>query len=331
LTRATVNLNSNQVSTNSNGEVSTTMSSNPYYAHIANASIYGSIGSYPAYPLETNSNISISRQLNRTTAYEGIQNAIYTFTHYKTYTTIKKYKDYWEQKYKYVSGEGYYFYPPRLISSTLISDKTVFDSKYTIGGISYINAINNIQMKVGFLPIAVTYVLQNLSILDKTSSENLTLNYTGNNTNLAATSFYSHINGYLNTESALKNTEKALKIFSSGISLGVAVIDVLSTLNVFGDSSMPEIVADSLSLISSVLAFSANVLSLFNSIGSITNANTATISTSITDAPSINSLTGSNYSIQMYFTKNPINVDINGNDYSFYAPINYFNATKVID
>jgi hypothetical protein len=320
----TLGINSAQIGISASGAITSQMSTNPSYEHVASLYTGTSVNEYPVYPLNLfSSSANSSVRQNQTTGYVGIQNVTYTFTHFNQYTN--SYKNEYQKTcviYEYIDGQPIYKCSTELLSSTLLS--SVYDGNFTVGSITNINTTNGIQLQSGFLPIEVNMVLQKL--LEGSSNGTLVLNDSGSGTTLQASTVWAHTYAYTNGAQAIQDASNALKTFSTAIDLGLAVSDVLSAADVF-DTTLPEIVSDSLELISQTLDMSASVLNLFSTISFVSGTKAVSIGYGVTNAPAP---TGSSYNMQLFESASPLSFIANGNSYQIYAPTDYLNATSII-
>lgn len=322
----TLGMNSAQVGISSTGEVSSEMSTSPSFEHVANVLTGTSGNSYSVYPLNLFSNsANLSLRQNETTAYVGIENVTYTFTHFNQYTN--SYRDYWEVYYWIyaynIDGQPVYkTNGPSLVNQTLTS--SVYDGNFTIGEISDIRSVNGIRVSAGFLPVQVNAVFQYL--LEGSSNGTIALNSSGSGSTLEASTAWAHTYGYTDGSQAIQNEAGALGDFSTAIDTGLVIIDALAATDVIG-WDIPAIVAYTAGLISMTLGLTARMLSSFSTISFVSGTNAASIAYWVTNAPAP---IGTGYDMQLFESSTPLSFTANGNSYSIYAPTDYINATSTI-
>lgn len=312
----TINMNSVNVYNSSAGEVSSVMSTSPSYAHDANISETSYLSTFGAYPLNifpSRGNLSVRQ--NETTAYVGIGNVTYTFSHYNQYT------DKYSNKYERICN----IYPNGaenchnvFISSTRVAH--TYDGNGTIGAISAINTNNgDLTMVADYLPVFVNAVLHK-TINASNGTVYMSASTPGNV--VQAFTIWAETYGYSNANSVISTTANVLSTFSSAISLGLAIADALAAGGIIGE---PGEIADTIGLIGDTIGMDATILGLFSSISFISGTKAATVSYSASDAIGIEP--GSNYTARFYESYSPVTFNENGNSYSFYAPLNYLNVT----
>lgn len=327
----TIGLNSAQVYESSSGQISSQMSTSPSYEHMANITVGSSINSYGAVPMYISGTGNQSNgDINRTTAYAGIENVTYTFSHFNRYTSDYnvqyKVTRYWRCVWDALLGE----YLPQVYRTTttevardLVS--TTFDGNGTTGAVSNIYDVNGIQISAGYLPIEVSTVLKD--IFESSSNGTFELNTSGSSSSIQASTVWGETYGYSNAANIYGKVSKALKLFSLSMDLGLAIVDVLSALELFPDDTTAQIVTASLKLVSSEIAMTSAVLGEFSTISFLSGTNASIVDYGITNQPVIGP--GSNYTLQYYESSYPLTFTENGNAYSFYAPLNYFDATGI--
>ncbi len=315
-----ISLNSNQVYVSSSGSTTTTMGTQPSFTHLANASASTSGNGYGAIPLgideKLGNNFSVSQ--NRTTAFAGVQGVEYEFQHYNRYTY--DYKDYWADEVCQP-----YRYPPHLLSQTLIS-KT-YDGNFTIGEIVHINSTAGLQVQAGYASIWEAWVIQHLLLQD--SNGTIQLTDSGNTSSYQAATIWAMTYGWTNAGSAYAAAANALNIFSSALSLGLAIISVAAAANVIDlDSTEAVVVSTAASIIAATTAQAATLLGLFSSISFVSGSRQIINTYWLTNQPLIGS--GSNYTMPFYESSYPVTFTLpNGASYLFYAPEDYLNATGI--
>ncbi|MCL4335379.1 MAG: hypothetical protein M1402_04710 [Candidatus Thermoplasmatota archaeon] len=316
----TIGINSAEPYVSSSGEVTTQMSTNPSFAVLANASVASSSKTAVAYPPTRSGNQTIIQ--NRTTGFVAIDNATYTFTHFNQYTTY--YHKYYEIIICYRDGDIIYSHREILLKDIT---STTLDGHGTIGGISYINSKGGLKMAAGFLPVEVNMVIQKL--LEKENAVNLPLNVSGNTSSYDSSTVWSYSYGYTDASNVIKSVSDALHVFSTSLALGLAISDTLAALNEFFDAAEPEIVDDSISMISEAIGMTADVLGLFSTISFVSGTYAAIVDQTFSNYPMYD-YPGSNLQLSFYQSSTPLTFDYNGNVYSFYAPEDYGNSTAIL-
>lgn len=313
----TIGVNSAEPYVSSSGEVTTQMSTNPSFSVLANASVAESSGELAAYPPNKSLNQTIIQ--NQTTGFVAIGNATYTFIHFNQYTTY--YHKYYETIVFYRDGD---IYNHREI---LLNDvtSTTLDGHGTIGEISYINSTGDLKLTAGFLPVEVNMVIQKL--LEQKVAVSLPLNVSGNASSYESSTVWSYSYGYKDASNVIKSINNALHVFSTSLALGLAISDTLAALNEFFDAAEPEIVEDSIGMISEATGLTADILGLFSTISFVRGTYVASVSSGIHNLP-LPGESGSDLGVSFYQSPNLITLDYNGNVYSFYAPEDYVNATS---
>lgn len=326
ITSDNISLNSNQVYVPSSGTTTTTMSTQPSFAHLANVSVAASGNSYAAIPRnlsESNgNNFSVSQ--NRTTAFAGVQGVEYEFQHYNRYTYEHKYTYYNRccDNYPY----GTVCYPPKLVSSSVI--KTTYDGNYTIGEIIHINSTAGLEVQAGYASIWEAWVIQHFLLQD--SNGTIQLTDSGNTSSYQAATIWAMTYGWTNAGNAYAEAVNALNIFSSALSLGLAIISVAAAANAIDlDSTEAVVVSTAASIVAAVTAQAATLLGLFSSISFISGSHQVTNAYWVTNQPFVGS--GSNYAMPFYESSGAVTFTLpNGNSYLFYAPEDYLNATAIV-
>ena len=325
LLNTTMGINSANIYETEGGEYSSTISTNPSESFIVNGSFdSGYISGEDAavaYPLNSGANESIV--VNQTTGFVSITNATYEFTHYNRYTTTTTTTYRWEQTYYYEPGRGNVFEPPKLQYASS-SSSTTYDGHGTIGQLTHIGTNGNISMVAGFLDIEVNDVIQ--KVLENRYSGNLTMDA---GSSLQESTVWGSYSGYSNSASIIKYAHNALEAFSSSLGLGLAITDTLSALNGANfNSGEPAIIAQSLDMISKATGLAASVTGLFSTISFLATSKIAYIGSGMGNE-NLPGIVGTNYTVAYYESQIPITFSYNGNSYSFYAPADYFNATKI--
>ena len=179
-------------------------------------------------------------------------------------------------------------------------------------------------MVAGFLDTEVNTVIQ--KVLESSYSGNLTLDV---GRSISQSTVWDSYSGYSNSASVIKEAHDALAVFSASLGLGLAITDTLAALNsADADATEPSIVADSINLISQATGMAATVTGLFSTISFLAKSESATVSSFISNVP-LGVYPGSNYTIAYYQSSTPITFNYDGNSYSFYAPVDYLNATSI--
>ena len=313
----TIGLNSNQVYVSSSGEESTTMSTSPSFMHVVSINVSASGNATSTVPTKISEILgdNSSNAMNRTTAFVGIQGAEYQFSHYvrNTYT--------YKLTYQYIYPNCLY-----LISDTLVS--AIYDGNSTIGEIININSTAGIQITAEDVPIPVAWTVQHALL--QSSNGTIQLKTKGNGEAYQSSTLWAITSGWTNATNGLKKTAEAMKLFysfSSPLSLGLAVVDGIAAVNEF-DLGERAVIAESLSLIASTIGLAATILNQFSSISFIDS--TQYPGGTIYSFNNYNQIdNGSNYTMPLYESSYPVTFTVQGSEYSFYAPENYYNATEI--
>lgn len=318
----TIELNSVQPYENASGQITTTMSTSPSFAHEANVSVGQANNQFDAIPTgiskDLGNNNSVS--LNRTTAIVGIQGVEYEFQHYKRETY--NYVDYWERMCcPRPNGDwGCFTY---LLSQTV---STVYDGQYTDGEIVHVNSTAGLALQAGFISIWAAWVIQHT--LANASNGSVTLTTSGTGSSYEASTIWADTNGYLDASNAYSQAANLLGTFSTALGLGLAIIDASAALNGADfDATEPTVVADSLSLIADTIGMAASVLNAFSSISAYTGTQSITLGYGFSNVPEAGS--GSPYTMAFFESQSPVSLSVNGNTYSFFAPEDFLNATAI--
>jgi hypothetical protein len=320
----TIDLNSAQPYVSASGEVTTTMGTNPSFGHTANVSVDTSNNQWDAFPTSRSEAVgyNLSDSLNRTTAFAGINGVEYEFQHFNQST------DHWKYTYKSVCcfyPNGQYHCSVTLVGQQLLS--TTYDGDYTSGGITHVNSTAGLQVQAGFQSIWVAWVFQHLLAADSNGS--VTLTTSGNDSSYQAATIWADTTGYLNAADAYKQAAGALTVFSTAISLGLAIADAAAALNGADlDATEPVVVADSITLIARTIGLAATVLNYFSSISAVTGTQTVVMGYGFSNVPDCG-CGGSAYAMPFFESQSPVRFTVNGNTYSFYAPEDYLNATSI--
>ncbi len=196
----TINFNSNQVYANPSGSITTTMSTQPSFSHMANVTVGNSGGGTDAIPQgisELLDNHSYAQNL--TTGFAGIQGVEYEFQHYNRYTC--NYRYYREQ---FICPP--YRYPPHLLSQTLVSK--VYDGNFTIGEIVQVNSTAGLVVKASHLSIWEAWVIQHLLLSH--SNGTLILNDNGLNTSYRSSIVWAVTYGWTNAANVVMETSEGI-------------------------------------------------------------------------------------------------------------------------
>ena len=319
LSDSVINLSSNQVYESSSGQITTTISPNPSVSKIFSSIEGGSATGAVAYPTAIWNaivkNSTESRALNHTTVVIGIPGVSYYFERYSTYTHLHR------EKLEILECPNTGSYSINVLSNRII--KTTLDGKYTVGEITNINTTNGLQLSYSNLPIGAVWVIQHYL---KTRKGSFILNESGSEKTYSTETFYEHSTGWLNVSSAYKQVSEGLKIFSATMGLELAIVSAESAANGADmDATEPAVIVQVASIISHVIGLSGDILGDFSSVGSFSNSENGKIFFFISNSP----LPGSNYTVNYFESSNPIELNLNGQTYSFYAPENFYNATAV--
>jgi len=318
-----IGLNSANAYESSSGQVSSTMSTSPSFEHVTNisgsASTNGS--SVVTKSIAEKLGASSNQAQNYTTGIVGIANVTYEFTHYIRYTdkTTKEYEGVWNSNCE--------FSTVHLIKTTTVRIKK--DGLGTQASIVNIASVNGIKMIAEDVPIEVNIIVHKL--LETASNGSFVLNWEGSNNSYQAYNIWSNIYAYSNAASVIKDVSTALAVFSTSLELGLAISDTLAALKLNGadaDTSEAAVVADATTLIAKSIALTGDVLDLFSTISFVAGSNADSLTSGFSSSSVVN---GSNYSISYYESQYPVTFTVNGHTYSFYAPTDYLNATKIVD
>ena len=317
----TIKLSSNQVYSNPSGSITTSMSTQPSFSHLANVTVGSSISGSIATPEGISEKLgdNHSQAQNLTTAFVGIQGVEYEFQHYNRYTY--NYKDYWADE---VCPP--YRYPPHLISQTLVS-KT-YDGNFTIGEIVHVNSTAGLKVTGSPVSIAEAWVIQHYLLHDSNGS--VQLNASGSGTEYQSSTIWAMTYGWTNAANAYKEAEDALNIFSTALSLGLAVIAAIAAANPLDfDAGEAAIIAAAGGLIAKTISLAATILDQYSSISFISGSTAITTAWYFSNYPLVSP--GSNYTMPFYESSSGVMLTLpNGNSYFFYAPEDYLNATSII-
>lgn len=324
LSEDTIGLNSAQPYVSSGGQVSTTMSTTGSYTHIGNASYEASSNAAVAYPMNTTADINRSIAINQTTAFVAVDNATYEFVHYNqyTYTYKTEYKEvvYWREE---ALGTSCVEVPYHTVTTEVQKDlvSTTYDGHGTTGEIASISSIGNLQVSAGFLPIEVNGVLQNLSVLTNVSGS-LPLNV---GQSYQSSTIWSYSCGYDSAANAIQEASDALSIFSSSLSLGLAIVDTLAAVDQFGIDEAGVVTA-SLEMVADMAGLEGAVLGCLATINFVSGSNSVTVSSAFNNVAA-HGEPGSNYDCTFFQSTYPLIFSWNGNNYAFSAPMDYVEVT----
>ena len=319
----TIAFNSNQVAVSSIGTISSTMSTSPSFQHVANITVGAGFGVSNAWPVgmseSLGSNLSVS--LNETSAFVGIQGVEFDFAHYNENTY--HWTDKWEETCTEVDGNPSCS-APKLVSTTL--DSTTYDGNFTSGGIVHINSTGGLKVTAGYVSIWDAWAIQ--SILCLSSNGSVTLTPTGSESSYSAATIWASTAGYSNAATALGDASAALQLTSTAIDTALALVVVTAAANGADlDASEPAVVAEVAAVIASVTDQASDILNLFSSISSVSGTNAVTLNYGFSNGPQGS---GSSYSMPFYESSTPVTFSLNGNTYSFWAPVNYLSATAIV-
>ncbi|MCL5254442.1 MAG: hypothetical protein M1351_10235 [Candidatus Thermoplasmatota archaeon] len=308
----TIKLTSNQVYSNPSGSITTTMSTQPSFSHLANVTVGTSGGVTSVIPEGISEKLGVNHSYaqNLTTALAGIQGVEYEFQHYSRYTY--NYRYYWEE---FMCPP--YRYPPYLLSKTLVSE--VYDGNFTIGEIVHVNSTAGLNVVASPVSIAAAWVIQHYLLQDSNGS--VQLNASGSGTDYQSPTIWAMTYGWLNAANAYKKAEQALSIFSSALSMGLAVIAAIAAANQLDFDAAGSLIARTISL-------AATVLGQFSTISSISGITAGGAIWGFSNYPLVSS--GSNYTMPFYESSSGVMLTLpNGNSYFFYAPEDYLNVTSI--
>ncbi len=320
----TIDLNSAQPYLSQSGTITTTMSTTPSFAHVANLTVGSGGNGLNAFPYNysrTIGNFNEDDSLNRTTLVVGVGGIEYGFPHFNQFTY--GYTDEWKESCVEEDG-GIYCELPKLVSQTLTS--TTYDGNYTTGEILDVNSTAGLQVTAENVPIDEAWVIQHM--LGSGSAGTVSLTVGGADQNYSSSTVWDNLSGYLDASDALKKGSQDLEIFSTAISLGLTIADTLAAANGLDfDAEEPEIVADSLNLIAETIKMSATILADMSSISTVGGTASVTLTSFFANDPLINP--GSNYTMDYFESGTPISFTEGSTQYSFYAPEDFLNATAI--
>lgn len=320
---ANIDFSSAQPYVSSSGEVTTTMSTSPSYAPLANISVGISGNGYIATPAGISEKLgnNLSDSLNMTTAFVGISGVEYAFHHYNRYTYT--YADTWRKVCCPVPPGR----PPCRVylESQTVQSKT-YDGNYTVGEVVHVNTTANLQVTAGYQSIWSAQAIQDLLLMDSTGS--VTLTSSGTDSSYQAATIWGQTTGYTNAADALETATKTTGAFSSMLGLGLALICALAATNGFFDSGEGAVIAEAASIAVATTGMITSLLDDFSTITSFASSNLVTFSYWFTNAPQIQP--GSNYTMPFYESQHPVGFTLNGNAYSFYAPVDYLRAASIV-
>jgi hypothetical protein len=187
--------------------------------------------------------------------------------------------------------------------------------------ITNIYTANGFYVESAWFPITVNDVLTNMSF-SSVSVGNLTpMN------SLQGYNVWDSEQGYTNAASVYKTISNGIDMFSTSLALGLAIMNVLAATSIVGDLNVPEIVAESIELISAVTALSTKVLSDFSSISFLSSTSITGFGYFISNAP-LGNTQGDTFTLSDYQSTNEVSFynSENGQTYYFDAPMNYITA-----
>ena len=317
---STINLSSNRICENS-GQITTTMSSKPSVSKIF-SSIEGASSTVAiAYPTEIlkdlNPNLTESNALNHTTILIGIPGVSYFFGRYSTYTYHHR------VKLEILECPNTGSWSINVLSNIITSTK--LDGRYTVSEITNINTTQGLQLSFSYLPISAAWVIQHYM---KSGTGSFTLNDSGSGDTYSSATVYEHTKGWMEVSNAYKQVSDGLKIFSATMGLELAIVSAESAANGADmDTTEPAVILAVASIIAHVIGLSGDILGDMSSVGSFSNSRYSGVYSSISNSPA--GLPGSDYVVNYFQSGNPIELSLDGQTYSFYAPENFFNATAI--
>jgi len=160
----------------------------------------------------------------------------------------------------------------------------------------------------------------------KSGAGSFNLNESGFRKTYSSSTFYEHTTGWLNVSNAYKQVSDGLKIFSATMGLELAIVSAESAANgVDMDATEPAVILAVASIIAHVIGLSGDILGDMSSVASFSSTTNAQIYSGISNSPA----PGSNYVVNYFQSGNPIELNLDGQTYSFYAPENFYNATAI--
>ncbi len=317
-------LNSAQPYIAPSGRMTTTMSTSPSFTHVANMTAGVSGGVTNANPTSISRALGTNESLalNRTTAFIGIQGTEYEFQNYHEVTN--DYTDHWE-RVCCAHPNGDVYCTNELLSQTLTS--STLDAQYTSGSIVNINSTAGLQVTAGYVSIWAAWTIQHF--LGTASNGSVTLSTSGTDSSYQASTIWTDTAGYLSASRAYGTASSALSTFSTTLGIGLALVDATAALNgAHLDASEPAMISETAGIIGTTVGLAASILSQFNSISAWTGTNTASFGYDFSNTPV--TATGSSYTVQFFESQSPVSFTLpDGNSYSFYAPVNFYNATAI--
>jgi hypothetical protein len=184
--------------------------------------------------------------------------------------------------------------------------------------ITNIYTANGFYVNSTWFPITLNDVLTNMSF-SSVSVGNLPPMHS-----LQGYNVWDSEQGYANAASVYKTISNAIDLFSTSLDLGLAIINVLAATSI-ADLTVPEIVAESIELISAVTALSTKVLSDFSSISFLSSTSITGFGYFISNEP-LGNMQGNTFTLSDYQSTNEVSFSGNGQTYYFYAPMNYITA-----
>jgi hypothetical protein len=326
ITNDTMDLNSAEPYLSSSGQLTTTMSTSPSSAHVANVTAGTSISAIDAWPTAISRDLGANQStaLNYTTDFLGIQGAEYEFQNYHQVT--HDCTDQWE-RVCCVHPNGNVYCTNELLSQTLTS--SVLDANYTAGSIVNSNSTAGLKVTAEQVSIWAAWAIQHF--LGADSNGSFTLSTSGPDSSYSASTIWARTTGYLNATNAYGAAASALGAFSTALGLGLALVDATAaTHGVDFDASEPAVVAETAELITDAIGMSAQILAQFNSISAWTGTNTVTFTYGLFNDPAPHP-GGSNYTVRFFESQEPVSFILpGGNACSSYAPVNFMNATAIV-
>ena len=317
-----LNFDSALVYENLTGELSTTISTSPSFSYVANSTTLGVGNGYSASPTRITTNLgnNISQSLNQTSAEVGIPGVEYEFEHFELTTAEHR------LEFKSVcSGSG--GRPPcqvTYLSNSLV--RMTLDGNFTISEIADVNTTDGLQVQAGYVPYFADAAVSRL--FETFSNGTVTLQPSGTNSSFQGYAIWGDTNGYSAAGTAFARATHALAEFPTAMGIGLT----MATFNALGPQSFGAdefaAVAVVLNRIAQIIEMSSQAASFFESISYFSGFPEAIgVATSLTSAPAIGS--GSPYLMAYYETETPIWFTVASGTYSFYAPMDYLNATAL--
>ncbi len=288
-----LSINSDQTGVTSSGSVTNQMSTSPSWGGTGSFSAGGKIAQWAAYPQHYpigGNNMGA----NQTTAMIWMQHCEYTITHYNIYNI-------------YFMGQN--CYEKYLGNATSVA-------------ITHVNQTNGYYMLgYGFMSIYFYHFMQNLTAGEPVA--NLGGLAPGNE--IQGGQVWAKSTGYSNAATVMTTITNAALTINTGLGVGLAMICLLAAGNAISfDSDEPEIIADALGLMSSIIGLIAQLVMDFSTISFSTTSSFEGNLYGITSEPQ---LTGYTYSLLDFESPNPVSFSYDGNTYSFNGPSNFVVAS----